>query len=98
MEGKNGHTWPSVCPMEVKTFPYSISTLRSTARILGCTGLYMPSLVLVSIRTRLYIYPYTYERGFHLTYILGCTETVHAAYIQGIIPNTSAGCVFSEHF
>ena len=72
VEGKDSHTWPSVCPMEVKTFPFTafpaISVrvrFDSTSRILGCTGLYMPSHVLVSIRTRL---SYTYVRGFHLTY------------------------------
>ena len=75
VEGKDSHTWPSVCPMEVKTFPFTafpaISVqvcFNSTSRILGCTGLYMPSHMLVSIRTRLYIYMYTYVRGFHLTY------------------------------
>ena len=84
VEGKDSHTWPSVCPMEVKTFLFTafpaicISVqvrFDSTSGILGCMGLYMPSHMLVSIRTHLYIY----------------------VYVRPIY--TSAGYyVFSEHF
>ena len=71
VEGKDSHTWPSVCLMEVKTFPFTtfpaISVwvrYNSPSRILGCMRLYMPSHMLVSIRTRLYIILYIYVRTY----------------------------------